>query len=176
MAGDPHNEVTVLDYQPGWKAVFDTERARVAAALSVVDSAPVEIEHVGSTAVAGLASKPIVDIMVTYEQLPDVERITAALATLGYELVDKPDFTESLFFRRGTTIESTIHLHVTTDTSQFGRQMLRFRDALRASPSLAAEYAAFKRDLATQFPNDRPSYTNAKGPFIVRIIGQPPSS
>lgn len=176
MAHDPHNEVAVLDYQPGWVAVFEAERDRIAAALTVTDSPPAGIEHVGSTAVAGLASKPIVDIMVTYTRLPDVDDITAALATPGYELVDKPEFTESLFFRRGATLESTIHLHVTTDTSAFGLQMLRFRDALRASPNLAAEYAAFKRGLAERFPDDRPSYTSAKGPFIMRVIGESPSS
>ena len=176
MAGDPHNEVAVLDYQPGWVTVFDMERERIVTALAAIDPQLDAIEHVGSTAVAGLASKPIVDIMVTYSRLPNVHDITEALAPLGYELVDKPEFTESYFFRRGTTLDSTIHLHITTDTSAFGLQMLRFRDALRASPSLAAEYSAFKRELAERFPDDRPSYTNAKGPFILRVIGQSPSS
>ncbi|HEX5164778.1 MAG TPA: GrpB family protein [Thermomicrobiales bacterium] len=176
MAGDPHNEVAVLDYQPGWVAVFDAERERIAAALALVVPRPSAIEHVGSTAVAGMAAKPIVDIMVTYARMPAVDEVAAALAAIAYELVDKPEFTESLFFRRGETLATTIHLHVTTETSAFGRQMLRFRDALRASPRLAAEYAAFKRELAARFPDDRPSYTQAKGPFISGIIGEPPSS
>lgn len=171
MGRDPHNEVSVIDYDPAWVATFESERDSIIAAVSAIEPPLVLIEHVGSTAVPGLAAKPIVDIMVCYEHLPEIDRISEPLAAVGYALVPKPEFTESYFFRRGETLDGTVHLHVTTVSSDFGRQMLRFRDALRDSPSLAADYAAFKRGLANQYPHDRPSYTLAKGPFITRIIG-----
>lgn len=173
MQADPHNEVSVVDYDPRWAATFEEQRAVIVAALSRVEPPYVLVEHVGSTAVPGLASKPIIDIMVGYEQLPELAQIAPPLAAIGYAHVLKPEFTESHFFRQGESIDGTVHLHITTATSDFGRQMVRFRDALRASPALAADYAAFKRGLANQFPHDRPSYTRAKGPFVAGAIGIP---
>lgn len=172
MKADPHNEVAVIDYDPAWIATFESERARILAVLSAVEP-PLLVEHVGSTAVPGLAAKPIVDIMVSFERLPEIEQVSESLGAIGYTLVPKPEFTESYFFRKGTRLAETIHLHVTTVASEFGLQMLRFRDALRASPSLATDYAAFKRRLAEQYPHDRPAYTVAKGPFITGTIAVP---
>jgi GrpB-like predicted nucleotidyltransferase (UPF0157 family) len=170
---DPHNEVAVVDYDLGWIATFEEQRDIIVAALDAAGQRIVSVEHVGSTAVPGLAAKPIIDIMVCYEDMPTLDAILALLAAIGYAHVPKPEFTESYFFRHGETFEGTIHLHITTATSEFGLQMLRFRDALRASPSLAADYAAFKRGLAEQFPHDRPSYTAAKGPFVSRATAPP---
>jgi len=168
---DPHNTVAVIDYDPAWIATYEQQRDTIVAALDAAGQPHASVEHVGSTAVPGLAAKPIIDIMVCYEILPDLATILPLLAGIGYAYVPKPEFTESYFFRHGATFEGTIHLHITTATSEFGLQMLRFRDALRASPDLAADYAAFKRGLAAQFPHDRPSYTAAKGPFVTGIIG-----
>ena len=170
---DPHNEVAVVDYDPGWIATFEAQRDIIVAALDAVEQRLVSVEHVGSTAVPGLAAKPIIDIMVCYERLPELDAILAPLAAIGYAHVPKPEFTESYFFRHGETFEGTIHLHITSIISEFGLQMLRFRDALRASPTLAAAYADFKRGLAAQFPHDRPSYTAAKGPFVARATTPP---
>jgi GrpB-like predicted nucleotidyltransferase (UPF0157 family) len=172
---DPHFEVSVVDYDPAWIATYERQRDIVVAALDDAGQPHAAVEHVGSTAVPGLAAKPIVDIMVCYELLPDLDEILSPLDAIGYIHVPKPEFTESYFFRRGETFDGSIHLHITSSASEFGLQMLRFRDALRASPSLAADYAAFKRGLAKQFPHDRPSYTAAKGPFVTSIINpQPP--
>jgi GrpB-like predicted nucleotidyltransferase (UPF0157 family) len=170
MAADPHYEVSVVDYDPVWQERFTAQRDSIVDALRDMALPLVLVEHVGSTAVPGLAAKPIIDIMVAYEELPPLDQATEALATIGYEHVPKPEVTESYFFRQGETLDSTIHLHITTVASPFGKQMLRFRDALRASPDLAAEYAVFKRQLAEQFPHDRPSYTQAKGPFIASAL------
>lgn len=172
MTDDPHNEVSVTDYDPEWIATFEAERDSIVKAVSSLHLVPVVVEHVGSTAVPGLAAKPIIDIMICYESMPPIDLVSSLLATIGYQHIDKPEFTESYFFRRGETLDSTIHLHVTTLSSEFGQMMLRFRDALRASPRLAADYAAFKRQLAGQFPHDRPSYTQAKGPFVLQAIDE----
>lgn len=170
MATDPHNEVSVVDYDPVWGERFAAQRARILGALRDIAPPLALVEHVGSTAVPGLAAKPIIDIMVAYATLPGLDDVSEPLAAIGYEHVPKPEFTESYFFRQGETLDTTIHLHITTVESPFGTQMLRFRDALRASPDLAADYADFKRRLAEQYPNDRPSYTLAKGPFITNAL------
>lgn len=170
MAVDPHLDVAVVGYDPKWRTRFAEQQRLLADALGSIEPPVLVIEHVGSTAVPGLDAKPIIDIMVTFESLPPLHTVAGPLATIGYEHVPKPEFTESHFFRRGATLEGTDHLHVTSVESEFGLQMLRFRDALRAVPELAADYAAFKRQLAEQFPHDRPSYTRAKGPFIAEAL------
>jgi len=168
MHDNPHNHVAVVDYDPAWVKMYEDQRDAIVAALDDAGLPVARVEHVGSTAVPGLAAKPIIDIMVCYDELPALEVLLTPLTSIGYRYVPRQDFTESYFFRRGDSFEGAIHLHVTTLDSEFGLQMLRFRDALRASPSLAADYAAFKRTLAEQFPDDRPSYTAAKGPFVSR--------
>jgi alkanesulfonate monooxygenase SsuD/methylene tetrahydromethanopterin reductase-like flavin-dependent oxidoreductase (luciferase family)/GrpB-like predicted nucleotidyltransferase (UPF0157 family) len=172
IESSPHNAVAILDYDPAWVDSYDEQRAAILAALTPFAGEPIAVEHVGSTAVPGLAAKPIIDMMVAYQRLPPLELVIGPLETAGYQHVPRPEFTESYFFRRGGHDEGSHHLHITTVDSAFGRHMLRFRDALRASPALAADYAGFKRRLADRYPNDRPSYTRAKGPFVAGVLGQ----
>ncbi|MDQ3548352.1 MAG: GrpB family protein, partial [Chloroflexota bacterium] len=113
MQSNPHDEVSIVDYDPAWVVAFEEQRDAIVAALWPVLPPLQLVEHVGSTAVPGLAAKPIVDIMVTYERLPAIEQINAPLSAIGYQHIPKPEFTESHFFRRGEAIDSTFHLHVT---------------------------------------------------------------
>lgn len=174
MTADPRDEVSVVDDDPSWRARFMAERDSIVDAPRAVAPPLALIEHVGSTAVPGLAAKPIIDIMVAREGPPEREQVSASLARIGYEHVPKPESTENSFFRHGETLDTTIHPHITIVESPFGLRMLRFRDALRASPRLAADSEVFKRQLAERFPHDRPSYTRAKGPFIRSALGRHP--
>jgi GrpB-like predicted nucleotidyltransferase (UPF0157 family) len=163
-------DVVVVEYDPTWPAQFNRERARIRAALAGSEPPVVAIEHVGSTAVPGMASKAIVDILVGTAGPVPFERFVPPLEMLGYEFIGMPQFTESSFLRRGPWRHATHHLHVTALGSAFWRDTLLFRDTLRASPGLAAEYVALKRRLAAQFPHDRPSYTQGKSEFIAAVL------
>ncbi|MEK7247869.1 MAG: GrpB family protein, partial [Chloroflexota bacterium] len=129
----------------------------------------VAIEHVGSTAVPGLAAKPIIDIMPAIRSLADARHIIAPMEALGYEYVPEfeDDLPERRYFRRG--VPRSHHVHVVETTSTFWRRHLAFRDYLRAHPETAAEYAALKRRLADGYGSDSGGYTNAKTEFITRI-------
>lgn len=162
-AGDHDARVVIVAYDPIWPERFRAEADRLAALLP--DLAP---HHIGSTAVPGLAAKPIIDIMAR------VDDIDAPLADLtgpgGY--VYPESYNAALGRRRWLCRPSPAHreyhLHLVADRAELSRH-LRFRDALCAGPGLAAEYAALKRDLARRMPGDREGYTAAKSAFIRRV-------
>jgi GrpB-like predicted nucleotidyltransferase (UPF0157 family) len=155
--------IVIVDYDPAWPREFEWVRDRAAAALGGVALA---IEHVGSTAVPGLAAKPVIDLVVVVE--PDqvqvaIERLSAigylprgSQGVEGREVFDAPEGEPRHHH----------HLYVSPTDSEELRAQLAFRDRLRESPELAAEYEALKRELAVRFRDDRPGYTEAKTEFV----------
>jgi GrpB-like predicted nucleotidyltransferase (UPF0157 family) len=160
--------VVIADPDPRWSAVFETQRARLAEVLP----AGARVEHVGSTSVPGLGAKPIVDILVGVERLADVEGCIPDLEGLGYEYV--PEYEAELpqrrFFRRDEAGARAQHLHAVEVDSDFFRNDLAFRDALRADANLARAYETLKRELAGRFGRDREGYTDAKTVFVEAVL------
>ena len=156
----PNYHIEIKPYDPGWPEWFLVERARVMAALGELAAA---VEHSGSTAVPGMAAKPILDILVGVDDFKDAPRAVAPLAGLGYEYQGelRPGW---LFFR--TDDPHDRHLHVVERDGQDWWAQLAFRDALRADSELVAEYERVKTDLAARFADDRASYTAGKGEFV----------
>lgn len=130
-----------------------------------------DVHHVGSTAVPGLAAKPIIDILVGVGDLRGSRRCLEPLAGLGY--LYAPYLPEEMhWFCKPHPSRRTHHLHLVPEGSGRYRDELAFRDSLRADPSAAVEYAAVKRKLAGEFTHDRDSYTEAKSAFIRDVLGQ----
>ncbi len=155
----------IVAYDPDWPARFETERKRV---LALFAPGGAVLEHVGSTAVPGLAAKPIVDMMLGVERLAEVEARIPALEALGYEYVAQHEvrFPERRFLARPRSGPRTHHLHAVERGSGFWRRHLGFRDLLRADPRTARAYEDLKRGLARQHAEDREAYTEAKTDFI----------
>ena len=127
------------------------------------------IHHVGSTAVPGLEAKPIIDVLVGVRDLDESRACFEPLARLDYMYA--PYLSDEMhWFCKPHPSRRSHHLHlVPADSGRF-RQELAFRECLRASPQLAKEYAALKRDLAGRFERDREAYTDAKGAFVRRAL------
>jgi GrpB-like predicted nucleotidyltransferase (UPF0157 family) len=162
------HQVVLVPYSAQWPALFEHARHELAGVFG--DLAP-GIEHIGSTAVPGLAAKPIIDILLGAASLADIESRIEALGRLGYEYI--PRFETELPLRRYFDRRARAcpcHLHAVTIQSDFWREHLAFRDALRADPALAAEYGALKQRLAVAFRDDASRYTEAKGPFIRGVV------
>lgn len=155
--------VVVREYDSRWPAEFNRERFALADVLGGVVE---RIEHVGSTAVAGLAAKPLIDIALGFSDDALLDEGRARLLAAGYE--DRGDLGEKggVVVTRGTPAERTHILHLVLVQSDQWRRFLTFRDALRADPEVRDEYATLKRDLARQFPKDREAYTGGKAPFV----------
>jgi GrpB-like predicted nucleotidyltransferase (UPF0157 family)/predicted kinase len=160
-----HGGVVVSPYDPAWPARYEAERARVAEALGDLALA---IHHVGSTAVPGLAAKPVIDLLVTVSDLQPGSFYAPYLQPLGYVFHDHPENTDRRYFSKGTP--HTHHLHIVEAESPALDVHLRFRNALRARPDLLETYAQTKRALAARYPDDRAAYTEAKSACVQEIL------
>jgi GrpB-like predicted nucleotidyltransferase (UPF0157 family) len=127
----------------------------------------VAIEHVGSTAVPGLAAKPILDIMVGIDRTPLPESILVALGTLGYQYRGDSGVPGKQYFR---TNPRTRHLHVVEFGGEDWVRTLAFRDYLRAHPAAVQEYEALKRELARLHRDNRNRYLAGKASFIQSVL------
>ena len=167
MAASTEEPVYLVPYDPTWPRRFDEERALLARTLGpwIVGT----IEHIGSTAVPGLAAKPVIDIMVGVRDLSSSLDARAALAPLGYVYFPyRPDVMH--WFCKPSPARRTHHLHLGPSQSPLWAERIAFRDFLRGSAEARAEYAALKESLAERYRLDREAYTEAKGTFIRRIV------
>lgn len=162
--------VAIAPPEPGWRRRGDEERVRLDALLAAWLAAPVE--HVGSTAVPGLAAKPIIDLQAAVADLAVTDEVAATLAPHGWHLVpphlDRRPWRG--FLVRVADGRRWAHLHLMTLATDRWHDQLRLRDALRADPALAAAYADLKHRLATTHPTDREAYTAAKTVFIRQTL------
>ena len=160
--------ITIEDYDPLWPVRFEMLRAPIAAALGPLAAA---IEHVGSTAVPGLAAKPIIDIDVLLTCSADLAGAVTALAPLGYRHEGDLGIVGPESFR---PLPDTFphHLYVCLPHSAEFHRHLTFRDHLRAHAQDASAYALLKRQLAAKFATDRAAYTQAKTNFITEISAE----
>ncbi len=164
IGGRERREIVIVGYSEAWPARFATERRRIIAALR---ERALAVEHVGSTAVPGLAAKPIVDILVSVPD-PAEEATARALEAAGYELRVR-ERGHRMFRTPGREVH--VHLWAAGDP-EIGR-LRAFRDRLRARPEDRAAYERLKRDLAERSWSDMNEYAEAKGPFIERLLASP---
>ena len=157
----------VVPYDPAWPGLFDEERRRLLDTIGAWLAGPVE--HIGSTAIPGLSAKPVIDIMAGVASLDASRPALPALAGLGYCYFPyRPD--DEHWFCKPSSAFRTHHLHLVPLESPQWAGALAFRDYLRAHPETAAGYEKLKKRLALECRLDREAYTDAKGPFITRII------
>jgi GrpB-like predicted nucleotidyltransferase (UPF0157 family) len=155
----------VHEYDLTWPDRFAALAARLETALGDV---MLRVEHVGSTAVPGLAAKPIIDLDVVIARV-DFPEATRRLGRLGYVHEGDLGITGREAFRWPPDCERH-HLYVVAEeAAELGRH-LAFRDALRADPVLRDKYAALKRSLAVQHPDDIKAYTEGKTAFIIATL------
>jgi GrpB-like predicted nucleotidyltransferase (UPF0157 family) len=164
-----NDRIEVDAYDPDWPAKFAVEAASIRSELS--EAFEYSIEHVGSTAVPGLAAKPIIDIIL---MVPDRNRwpeIVAPLERLGYIYwATNPD-PNSMFFVKGMPpfgSKRTHHVHVRSPEAL--APLVLFRNYLIANPAEAHRYGELKRDLAIRFERDRDAYRAGKTKFVEDIV------
>jgi GrpB-like predicted nucleotidyltransferase (UPF0157 family) len=164
--------IVVSEYDPEWPAMFERERAAVQAALGRLVLA---IEHMGSTAVPGLAAKPIVDLLVGVRSLAECRtRAPEPLRELGYVHIAEYEswLPGGMFFRKGSHGPWTHHVHVMEPANPRWERSLLFRDYLRRHPETAAAYAELKKSLAAKFGEDIAAYRDAKHEFVETVVAE----
>jgi len=162
IGGRERRKVVIADPDPQWPEAFERERAKIADVLGGVAK---RIEHIGSTAVPGLAAKPIVDVLVTLDDVADEPAFVPQFERAGYELrVREPGH------RMLRTPDRGVHVHVWGDTDPEVDRYLAFRDRLRTSPEDRQGYERLKRTLAERDWEDMNHYADAKGALIEEIL------
>jgi GrpB-like predicted nucleotidyltransferase (UPF0157 family) len=165
---DPVRSITIADYDPTWPARFERERARIE---EVLEGIAIRIEHIGSTAVPGLAAKPIVDILVTVEKPDNEAAFVPALTDAGFDLrVREPGH------RMFRTPQRDVHVHVWADNDVEVGRYLALRDRLRSSPEERETYERLKRELAAVDWESMDHYAEAKGELIEALLARAAAS
>ncbi len=159
IGGREERELILVDYTPTWASRFASERVRIVDALGDVAR---RVEHVGSTAVPGLAAKPIVDILVAVEDPDNDGGYLDALETTGYELRVR-----EAGHRMFRTPERDVHVWKAGSDDE--RRHLLFRDWLRQAPDDRTLYESVKRRFLGESFTDMNYYARAKGPVIQEI-------
>jgi GrpB-like predicted nucleotidyltransferase (UPF0157 family) len=162
--------VEIVDYDPRWPLLFEEEAKRLRAVLD--PSQIMGLEHFGSTAIPGLAAKPIIDILIAVRSLAVAQAtVIEALRTLDYVFwADNPK-KDRMFFVKGMPpfgSKRSHHVHFTEPTGEMWHR-LAFRDYLRAHPEEREAYERLKRRLATEHRADREAYTEAKSAFVESV-------
>jgi GrpB-like predicted nucleotidyltransferase (UPF0157 family) len=152
---------------PAWPAAFAAEAERIVGALP--PDLVSRIDHVGSTAVPGLAAKPTIDIQLSVTSMTPRMAYVEPLRGLGYRWSLDPWDDEHEFFSRDVEGERASQVHVCAAGSGWERRHLAFRDALRSDPALCAAYATLKRELAARHPRDVMAYVDGKAPFVREV-------
>ncbi len=164
--------IEVVPYDAAWPSLFAEEAERIRAKLRNV---ALRVDHVGSTAVPGLAAKPVIDIQVSVVSLGPREVLRDFMRSLGYTHFDLGAFDLVYpFFKRPRHWPSTHHVHLCTAGSVEERNHLAFRDYLRANPEVATAYQSLKQELAAEHHGatmqSQENYSLAKSAFVSEVL------
>lgn len=156
--------IFLTDYDPQWPDFYDGEVARLTGALGLPALA---MHHIGSTAVPGLRSKPLIDILATVPVVEEKEKYLPLLTPLGYNYREVHD-PGRLFFEKREPFR--FHVHIVQEDGWHQWRLLLFRDRLREDKLTAAAYVELKRRLAEEHPDNRDLYSGGKSLFVTRTV------
>ncbi len=159
-------EVELVPHNPEWSHQADEEALRILDGLSFPI---IGIYHIGSTSVAGIKAKPILDFVIEVENLEDVIQAVPEFEAIGYQSKGEYSIPGRQFFTKDTEGERTHHLHVFQQGHPDIERHIVFRDYLRANPEAAREYEKLKEKMAKRFPKQSSDYTAAKSDFILSM-------
>lgn len=158
--------IVLVPYNPEWEIWAKEEIEYLSCILSEFH---LQLSHIGSTAIPGIQSKNIVDILAEFPPNPNWDKAKLQMEAAGYIMMSQSG--NRMSFNKGYTpqgyAERVFHIHfrIAGDNDE-----ICFRDYLRSNPQIASEYEALKLSLLPKYKNDRDGYTNAKTDFVHRII------
>ena len=161
------DSIEIARYNPLWPQEFETVRYELRAACGC---RILSVDHVGSTSVAELDAKPIIDILVGVPHLEQSLSLAPTLEALGFEYRPDDDLPDRHYFSRTIAGLRRHHLSLAEPGSRHYRNTLAFRDALRRDSDLGTRYALLKRRLASEVRTDRLAYLNGKTEFILEVL------
>jgi len=158
--------VKIETYNPKWKDMFNEEKENL---KSIFNNLAINIEHIGSTSVEGLSSKPIIDIAVTLNKLDDFDKVKEYFEKEPYS-VKEDCVSDEILIRKGSEDNRTHFIHVMEKTSPRYKNTILFRDYLRNNKEVLEEYEKLRKELAEKYADDRKMYTASKNDFIQKVL------
>ena len=167
MSGKYKNrKYDVEPYNPKWKVRFK-EEARVLS--SIFGASAIKIEHIGSTAVPGLAGKPTIDILVVVDNIKVVDSFIEQMRVAGYKSLGEYVMPGARLFVREVDNNRLVNIHVFPKDHSHIKEMLNLRDYLCSHPELVKEYSQLKYDLFKKYPGDYGEYRKYKDQWMERL-------
>lgn len=164
----PGGSIVLRPRDPTWSTAFGDAAAELIARLG---SVVVAVHHVGSTAIPGIAAKPVIDILAVVEDLGSLDERSDTLAELGYESLGEYGIPRRRYFRRNSGSGIRTHrVHAFPRGHEQIRRMLLFRDYLRAMVATAKQYEALKYQLAAQCVDNIDAYAGLKTDFVQTVL------
>ena len=158
-------KVEVVEYNPSWPVLFEKERKLL---QNILGDILVAIHHIGSTAIPGLAAKPIIDILMEVTAVAVLDGLNDELRAIVYEPKGEFGISGRRYFKKGGE-DRTHHIHAFASGDFNLIRHLAFRDYLRTHPDVAAEYAELKMRIAATCNNDIYRYCDGKDEYVKRI-------
>ncbi len=154
---------TFTAYNPDWPAAFDREAARL---RTLLGGLLVEVHHIGSTSVPGLAAKPIIDLLPLVGDIHAVDAVTDRFTGAGYRAWGEYGLPGRRYFTRDRDGVRTHNIHIYQADDPDVERHLAFPAFLRAHPDACDAYAAVKREAFARHPADIAAYCDAKNDWI----------
>ncbi|CEG24126.1 dephospho-CoA kinase/protein folding accessory domain-containing protein [Planococcus massiliensis] len=155
-------KVEICDYQEEWEELFRQEAEEI---KRILGEECVAVHHIGSTAVRGLAAKPVIDLLPVVKNIETVDRFNPKFELLGYEGKGENGLKGRRYFQKGGDLR-THHMHIYENGSGEIYRHLAFRDYLKKHPQEAEKYGTLKKELAMKYPTDIERYIEGKESFV----------
>lgn len=182
-------KVKLEKYNPKWKSFFEIEERRI---LNVLGTNGIKIEHIGSTSIPDICSKPVIDILIGVEKEKQLDSNVNKIITLGYTYVQKYEiimpFRRYFFKPKNPDVslpkiigfddpdnnkgshEDSFHIHMVKINSDFWINQLLFRNYLRKNYKAKKEYESVKKSLAKMEWDNINEYAEAKSCYISKLL------
>ena len=158
----------IVEYSVDWPISYEQE---VVLLREVLGSEIVRAYHIGSTAVPGLAAKPIIDILLEVRSVERLDDLNEAMQAIGYQPRGEFGIPGRRYYPKGGD-DRTHHVHAFAVGDPQIEKHLAFRDYLRAHPAAVAEYAAVKQAASAAHGTDPEGYVAFKGSFVERTVAK----
>lgn len=172
MLGLPKGKVQVVPHNPEWISQYEVEKALL---IQILNNNIENVEHIGSTSIKGMQSKPIIDIMVGVNSMHVVENFDEELLKLNRYFRLKISINDKVVFAKFIDIKNAIKthiIHVVQYNGEWWNKHLYFRDYLNNNKDAAKEYEKLKIELADKYHNDEVAYTREKENFVNTILSR----
>ncbi len=167
--GVKRGTVCLQEYNPLWPQLYQLEKEKL---IGIFGNIALQIEHVGSTSVPHLKSKPLLDIAIQVDSLDMLGNVILLLEEDGYEERVGRLKGKQRVFAKGGDENVTHHLHIIEKGEKDWDEKIKFRNILLSNPDVLESYAKLKESLYQQYSNNRFMYTQSKADFIKKILNE----